>query len=70
MSRSQGQDLAYQAGEITGQAQTGEQMKNMAQGAAEAVKNTLGMNADNNPTSRGSGGTNNPSHPSNPSTRI
>lgn len=30
--------------------QTGEQVKNMAQGAAEAVKNTLGMtpeNADN-----------------------
>ncbi|KAG2328248.1 hypothetical protein Bca4012_037283 [Brassica carinata] len=43
--------------------QTGDQVKNMAQGAAEAVKNTLGMS----PT------TNNPSgpavmtHPSNPS---
>ncbi|MCL7050329.1 hypothetical protein MKW94_026071 [Papaver nudicaule] len=31
--------------------QTGEQMMNMAHGAAETVKNTLGMN-DNNPTTR------------------
>ncbi|CAK7356581.1 unnamed protein product [Dovyalis caffra] len=28
---------------------TGEQVKNMAQGAAEAVKNTLGMNTENRP---------------------
>lgn len=28
----------------------GEQVKNMAQGAAHAVKNTLGMNADNTDT--------------------
>ncbi|MBA0565289.1 hypothetical protein Gohar_023316 [Gossypium harknessii] len=42
--------------ETTGQAQTGEQMKNIAQGAADAVKNTLGMNK---PTST--------DHPSNPS---
>merc|ERR1711971_683490 len=47
---------------VTGQAtnflqQTGEQVKNMAQGAAVAVKNTLGLNTDS-PNS-----TNNPSNP-------
>lgn len=31
--------------------QTGEQVKSMAQGAADAVKNTLGM-GENNPTSK------------------
>ncbi|OMP00153.1 late embryogenesis abundant protein 1-like protein [Corchorus olitorius] len=41
------QNIGEKAGEITGQAQTGEQVKNMAQGAADAVKNTLGMNTDN-----------------------
>ncbi|OMO54276.1 late embryogenesis abundant protein 1-like protein [Corchorus capsularis] len=46
------QNIGEKAGEITGQAQTGEQVKNMAQGAADAVKNTLGMNTDN--TSAGS----------------
>jgi hypothetical protein len=52
--------------------QTGEQVKNMAQGAAEAVKNTLGMNTENTPTTN-TGSLNhpiNPSNPSNPSTRI
>merc|ERR1712183_246654 len=56
--------------------QTGEQVKNMAQGAAVAVKNTLGLNT-NSPNKRSN--TNNPSNPntasninnpSNPSTRI
>ncbi|XVF26625.1 hypothetical protein REPUB_Repub14bG0034300 [Reevesia pubescens] len=44
-------------------AQTGEQVKNMAQGAADAVKNTLGMNNAPNP---------NPStnHLSNPTPRT
>uniref|UniRef100_A0A6N2K4F9 Uncharacterized protein n=1 Tax=Salix viminalis TaxID=40686 RepID=A0A6N2K4F9_SALVM len=51
---------------------TGEQVKNMAQGAAEAVKNTLGMNTENTPTENTSSLNRpiNPSNPSNPSTRI
>ncbi|MBA0778687.1 hypothetical protein Gotri_006517 [Gossypium trilobum] len=45
--------------------QTGEQMKNMAQGAAEAVKNTLGMNnAPNNASNAPD-----TNHPSNPFSR-
>ncbi|KAJ9692566.1 hypothetical protein PVL29_011558 [Vitis rotundifolia] len=50
--------------------QTGEQVKNMAQGAAEAVKNTLGMNnenADNSVTANLPSNTSNPSNLSNPS---
>ncbi|XWS20393.1 hypothetical protein CRYUN_Cryun31cG0097300 [Craigia yunnanensis] len=62
--------------------QTGEQVKHMAQGAADAVKTTLGMNsADNtsnapNPTANPNVTTNttrstpNTNHPSNPSGRI
>ncbi|KAG6788881.1 hypothetical protein POTOM_004959 [Populus tomentosa] len=51
--------------------QTGEQVKNMAQGAAEAVKNTLGMNTENTPTTNTSSLNDPiPSNPSNPSTRI
>ncbi|KAL0696640.1 hypothetical protein Bca4012_063820 [Brassica carinata] len=43
--------------------QTGGQVKNMAQGAADAVKNTLGMSpANNNPSSPA--GTTRPSNPS------
>ncbi|KAG5248734.1 late embryogenesis abundant protein [Salix suchowensis] len=41
--------------------QTGEQVKSMAHGAAEAVKNTLGMNTENIPTKNTC---NDPSHPS------
>ncbi|KAL9368655.1 hypothetical protein Peur_039854 [Populus x canadensis] len=102
---SRGNDITYNAGELTGQAQakkddvmnqcqeglnqstqdssytaqassflhqTGEQVKNMAQGAAEAVKNTLGMNTENTPTTNTSSLNHpiNPSNPSNPSTRI
>ncbi|KAI3891196.1 hypothetical protein MKW98_007501 [Papaver atlanticum] len=37
--------------------QSGEQMKNLAQGAADAVKNTLGMNNTSNTNT-----SNNPSH--------
>ncbi|MCL7027113.1 hypothetical protein MKW94_001991 [Papaver nudicaule] len=37
--------------------QSGEQMKNLAQGAADAVKNTLGMNNTSNTNA-----SNNPSH--------
>ncbi|CAH8391213.1 unnamed protein product [Eruca vesicaria subsp. sativa] len=45
--------------------QTGGQVKNMAQGAAEAVKNTLGMNpTTNNPSSPA--GKTRPSNPSSP----
>ncbi|XP_038713478.1 late embryogenesis abundant protein 29-like [Tripterygium wilfordii] len=45
--------------------QTGEQVKSMAQGAATAVKNTLGMNPDNtNPSSNTTISTAN--QPSNP----
>ncbi|PIA25917.1 hypothetical protein AQUCO_10300008v1 [Aquilegia coerulea] len=35
-------ELMDRAGQATGQAQTGEQVMHMAQGAADAVKNTLG----------------------------
>uniref|UniRef100_A0A9I9DSD0 Late embryogenesis abundant protein 1-like n=1 Tax=Cucumis melo TaxID=3656 RepID=A0A9I9DSD0_CUCME len=46
--------------------QTGEQVKNMAQGAAEAVKNTLGMNTDNTSNPNSNNPTNNPTtNPSN-----
>ncbi|XP_050231465.1 late embryogenesis abundant protein 7 isoform X2 [Mercurialis annua] len=38
--------------------QTGEQVKNMAQGAAVAVKNTLGMNDNTSDPSNTSGGNN------------
>ncbi|XP_021298725.1 late embryogenesis abundant protein 2-like [Herrania umbratica] len=44
--------------------QTGEQVKNMAQGAADAVKNTLGMNNDNSSNAPST------NHPSNPSPRT
>ncbi|XP_030525405.1 late embryogenesis abundant protein 1-like [Rhodamnia argentea] len=64
--------------DIKGQAsnflhQTGEQVKNMAQGAAEAVKSTLGMN---NNADAGNAATtvnppNNPSYPANnPASRV
>ncbi|KAK9282364.1 hypothetical protein L1049_005281 [Liquidambar formosana] len=56
-------DLSSQAGEITGQAQTGEQVKNMAQGAADAVKHTLGMDTDNSKNPNLS--SNNPNYSSN-----
>ncbi|KAG7014122.1 hypothetical protein SDJN02_24295, partial [Cucurbita argyrosperma subsp. argyrosperma] len=61
------QDLSFKAGETVGQAQvkkdeTGEQVKSMAQGAAEAVKNTLGMKTDTDTTtSPNNNPTNNPS---------
>merc|ERR1712226_894084 len=75
---------------LTGQAtnffqQTGEQVKHMAQGAAVAVKNTLGLNTDSPNSTNNRSNTNNPSNPntasninnasypnttSNPSTRI
>ncbi|MFQ6644301.1 hypothetical protein Gotur_017112 [Gossypium turneri] len=45
--------------------ETGEQMKNMAQGAAEAVKNTLGMNNATNNASN----VPDTNHPSNPFSR-
>ncbi|KAF5741721.1 late embryogenesis abundant protein 2-like [Tripterygium wilfordii] len=62
---STGHDLSHKAGELSGQAQTGEQVKSMAQGAATAVKNTLGMNPDNtNPSSNTTISTAN--QPSNP----
>ncbi|XP_010545780.1 PREDICTED: late embryogenesis abundant protein 2-like [Tarenaya hassleriana] len=47
--------------------QTGVQVKSMAQGAADAVKNTLGMNSDNNsgnPTAAAG------SRPTNPGPRV
>ncbi|XP_057969355.1 uncharacterized protein LOC131158502 [Malania oleifera] len=64
--------------------QTGEQVKNMAQGAAEAVKTTLGMNPDNsnlnNPGTAnrsnnpgagvGAGTTNRSNNPSHPNSLI
>ncbi|XWS11835.1 hypothetical protein CRYUN_Cryun37aG0035200 [Craigia yunnanensis] len=68
------QSIAHKAGEMT-EAQTGEQVKHIAQEAADAVKSTLGMNsADNasNTPNRKPTGTANPStnHPSNPSPRT
>ncbi|KAJ4896707.1 late embryogenesis abundant protein-related / LEA protein-related [Raphanus sativus] len=49
--------------------QTGGQVKNMAQGAADAVKNTLGMSpATNNPSSPA--GRTHPSNPSSPAGRT
>ncbi|XVF24840.1 hypothetical protein REPUB_Repub13aG0162500 [Reevesia pubescens] len=54
--------------------QTGEQVKNMAQGAADVVKNTLGMNnASNAPNADASANPNRKpgtKHPSNPSSTI
>ncbi|CAK7356582.1 unnamed protein product [Dovyalis caffra] len=67
---NRGNDITYQAGELTGQVQTGEQVKNMAQGAAEAVKNTLGMNTENSTPTDNTSSINRPINPSNPSTRI
>ncbi|KAI5602438.1 hypothetical protein POPTR_001G172900v4 [Populus trichocarpa] len=66
------QDSSYTAQASSFLHQTGEQVKNMAQGAAEAVKNTLGMNTENTPTTNTSSLNHpiNPSNPSNPSTRI
>ncbi|XP_034896243.1 uncharacterized protein [Populus alba] len=68
------QDSSYTAQASSFIHQTGEQVKNMAQGAAEAVKNTLGMNTENTPTTNTSSLDDpipsNPSNPSNPSTRI
>ncbi|XP_022714497.1 late embryogenesis abundant protein 2-like [Durio zibethinus] len=49
--------------------QTGEQVKNMAQGAADAVKNTLGMNSTDN-TSNAPNPSPATNHPSNPSPRT
>lgn len=46
--------------------QTGEQMKNMAQGATDAVKNTLGMN-EKPADSAGGNTAGNPSNPANSS---
>ncbi|KAG5228986.1 late embryogenesis abundant family protein [Salix suchowensis] len=65
-------DSSYTAQASSFLHQTGEQVKNMAQGAAEAVKNTLGMNTENTPTENTSSLNRpiNPSNPSNPSTRI
>ncbi|TQD96931.1 hypothetical protein C1H46_017411 [Malus baccata] len=63
MASNQNQNLSHKAGELTGQAQTSEQVRNMAQGAADAVKNTLGMNNPNDPSNQNN-------TPSNPSTRI
>ncbi|KAJ4849897.1 hypothetical protein Tsubulata_031571 [Turnera subulata] len=45
--------------------QTGEQVKSMAQGAAEAVKNTLGMNPESGPNTHISNA-NPPNNPSGP----
>ncbi|XVF86507.1 hypothetical protein PTKIN_Ptkin18bG0046400 [Pterospermum kingtungense] len=42
------QNTTYTSQATTFLQQTGEQMKNMAQGAADAVKTTLGMNNANN----------------------
>ncbi|KAJ6947219.1 hypothetical protein NC651_001799 [Populus alba x Populus x berolinensis] len=65
------QDSSYTAQASSFIHQTGEQVKNMAQGAAEAVKNTLGMNTENTPTTNTSSLNDPiPSNPSNPSTRI
>ncbi|KAJ6963347.1 hypothetical protein NC652_001844 [Populus alba x Populus x berolinensis] len=65
------QDSSYTAQASSFIHQTGEQVKNMAQGAAEAVKNTLGMNTENTPTTNTSSLDDPiPSNPSNPSTRI
>merc|ERR1712119_277865 len=57
---------------LTGQAtnflqQTGEQVKNMAQGAAVAVKNTLGLNTDSPNSTNNTSNTNTASSISNPS---
>ncbi|KAK4590433.1 hypothetical protein RGQ29_020836 [Quercus rubra] len=53
---------------LTGQAtnflqQTGEQVKHMAQGAAVAVKNTLGLNTDSPNSTNYRSNTNSPSNP-------
>ncbi|KAF9689942.1 hypothetical protein SADUNF_Sadunf01G0144600 [Salix dunnii] len=70
MDSSRGNDITHSAGELVGQAQTGEQVKNMAQGAAEAVKNTLGMSTENTTPTENTSSLNRPINPSNPSTRI
>ncbi|KAK7836326.1 hypothetical protein CFP56_022748 [Quercus suber] len=43
--------------------ETGEQVKHMAQGAAVAVKNTLGLNTDSPNSTNNRSNTNNPSNP-------
>ncbi|EEF44749.1 uncharacterized protein LOC8271398 [Ricinus communis] len=67
-----GQDQSYTTQATNFLQQTGEQVKSMAQGAAEAVKNTLGMTAESSPNpSNTSHPSNNPSNnPSNPSHSI
>ncbi|XVF74702.1 hypothetical protein PTKIN_Ptkin13bG0132600 [Pterospermum kingtungense] len=77
---SSDQNSSYTSQATTFIQQTGEQMMHMAQGAASAVKNTLGMNSgDNasnasnpNPTANPMDMSNAPStnHPSNPSPRT
>uniref|UniRef100_A0A7N2LM25 Uncharacterized protein n=1 Tax=Quercus lobata TaxID=97700 RepID=A0A7N2LM25_QUELO len=47
---------------------TGEQVKNMAQGAAVAVKNTLGLNTDSPNSTNNRSNTDNPSNPNTAST--
>ncbi|XP_022723791.1 late embryogenesis abundant protein 2-like [Durio zibethinus] len=71
-SQSSDQNPTYTSQATNFLQQTGEQMKHMAQGAADAVKNTLGMNsADNDSNAPNPNPTANPStnHPSNPSPR-
>ncbi|XP_030457496.1 late embryogenesis abundant protein 2 [Syzygium oleosum] len=66
-----GYDLKGQA--TTFLHQTGEQVKSMAQGAAEAVKSTLGMNnnADAADAAKTVNPPNNPSYPANnPASRV
>ncbi|KAK6263978.1 hypothetical protein QQP08_019434 [Theobroma cacao] len=67
-SSDQNSSIASQATNFLQQASpnffTGEQVKNMAQGAADAVKNTLGMNNDNSSNAPST------NHPSNPSPRT
>ncbi|KAK0597164.1 hypothetical protein LWI29_022402 [Acer saccharum] len=62
-----GQNNTYSSHASTFLSQKGEQVKSMAQGAAEAVKNTLGM-SNENPEDYTS--TTNINNPINPSTRI
>ncbi|KAM3747795.1 hypothetical protein ACB098_05G061700 [Castanea mollissima] len=68
----QASDAAHSAqnssSNLTGQAtnflqQTGEQVKHMAQGAAVAVKNTLGLNTDSPNSTNYRSNTNSPSNP-------
>ncbi|KAI9160800.1 hypothetical protein LWI28_011655 [Acer negundo] len=62
-----GQNNTYASQASTFLSQKGEQVKNMAQGAAEAVKNTLGMSNENPGDYTSNTNINNPT---NPSTRI